>query len=218
MAGVGIFRTGYVGDGRKALATELNYPSHLACDRLGNLFFTEQNNALRVVTAQGVILSVIGGNRSGYIANNGDGGPASQAVLVSVGGLAIDARGRLLIVSSGDVRCIDDKGIISTLIRGSPYLRRWSQPVMDATQVSLTVRRVVPEPDGSLVVATSDQIVRFTPDGKARLLAGIQQIVDDAGGGDGTFEDLTGLCADGHGGFFVIDGPLIRHVTPPDKR
>jgi secreted PhoX family phosphatase len=66
---------GYSGDGGPAIAAELQSPSGLAIDSLGNLYIADQgNNVVRRVVASGAISTVAGNNKTGY---SGDNGPAT---------------------------------------------------------------------------------------------------------------------------------------------
>ncbi len=66
--------------------------------RLGNIYIADTaNHRIRKVTADGVIQTIAG---SGNYGVTGDGGPASQALLINPRSLAIDLDGSLLIADS----------------------------------------------------------------------------------------------------------------------
>lgn len=91
---------GTTGNGGLALAAELLYPSGLALDVDGSLYFTQgSDHVLRVVDTQsGTIAHVAGTGTLGY---TGNGGPASDAALAAPYDLTFDASGNLYI-SEGD--------------------------------------------------------------------------------------------------------------------
>ena len=105
---------GYTGDGGTAIAAELNGPSALAFDALGNLYITDiNNNCIRMVNTAGIISTVAGIGVAGY---SGDGGPATAAKLYSPGAIVLDPTGNLYITEfqNDRIRMVNTAGIIST--------------------------------------------------------------------------------------------------------
>ncbi len=100
VAGNGDF--GFDGDGRPATQARLNRPTGVIVDSLGNLFIADRANrrVRRVDANTGVIMTVAGTGQAGF---SGDGGPATQARLYEVVGVALDRAGNLLIVDGGGV-------------------------------------------------------------------------------------------------------------------
>jgi DNA-binding CsgD family transcriptional regulator len=113
VAGTG--RSGYGGDGGPARVALLNSPGGIAVG-LGDTVFVADtgNNRVRMISADGTITTVAGTGEAGYA---GDGGVASQSVLNSPQGLAVDAEGNLYISDSVNdrVRKIDLEGVITTI-------------------------------------------------------------------------------------------------------
>lgn len=112
---------GYLGDGGSATSAELEYPSGVAKDSLGNIYIADTNNCLvRKVNTAGTISTfaglVVGGTspRCGY---NGDGGAATAAELYSPYGVAVDTKNNVYIAdySNHVVRKVSTAGIITTL-------------------------------------------------------------------------------------------------------
>jgi sugar lactone lactonase YvrE len=100
IAGIGV--PGYFGDGGLATAAKLKYPSFLAIDGNGNLFFAEGlNNIVRKVAVSGIISTVAGNNSPGF---SGDYGPATAAQLNSPIGVAVDIMGNIYIADEGNNR------------------------------------------------------------------------------------------------------------------
>ncbi|MCA1684124.1 MAG: DUF11 domain-containing protein, partial [Actinobacteria bacterium] len=112
MAGTGVY--GYSGDGGPATAAQLGQPQSVHIDAAGNLYIADwANNAIRMVTPDGIITTVAGTGETGY---SGDGGPATEARLNHPPDMVTDAYGNLFIVDwSNHVRKVDSSGIITTV-------------------------------------------------------------------------------------------------------
>ena len=109
------FRPGFSGDGGPATAAQLGGVFGLAVDTSGNLFLADVGNRrVRKVGTDGVITTVAGSGEPGV---GGDGGPATEAQLGFVSGLAVDDSGNLYIADLGHhrVRRVDAEGMISTV-------------------------------------------------------------------------------------------------------
>ena len=104
--------TGDTGDGGPATGASLDGPAGVAVDAAGNLVVANSGDGVIRVVAEntgkfygqamttGNIYRVAGGG-SGAL---GDGGPATQAVLVDPGQVALDATGNLVVADAGDSR------------------------------------------------------------------------------------------------------------------
>ena len=91
------------GDGGQATSATLNAPTDVAVDAAGDLYIADTgNNALREVSAAGVISTLAGGNGEG---NNGQGGPASAAQLDTPESVAVDS-------VTGDVYVTSRSGVL----------------------------------------------------------------------------------------------------------
>lgn len=106
---------GYNGDGGLATEANLNGPKGLAVDNSGNVFIADfENSCVREVNTAGII-STFAGNAT--FGDSGDGGLATEAMLGSPYGIALDKSGNLYITDVGDwrVRKVSTSGIISTV-------------------------------------------------------------------------------------------------------
>ncbi len=113
VAGTGVRE--YSGDGGLATDARIAYPTSVAVDPAGNLYIADfMNNRVRKVGTNGIITTVAGTGVEGY---SGDGGPATEAKLSYLGGVAVDASDNLYIAdySNYRVRKVDTNGIITTV-------------------------------------------------------------------------------------------------------
>ncbi len=91
-----------VGDGGPAIQAYVVEPLCVAVDNAGDLYIAEVTGRVREVHAgTGIIDAVAGSGKYGY---SGDGGPATQAELSIVSGVAVDAVGNLYIADSANNR------------------------------------------------------------------------------------------------------------------
>jgi hypothetical protein len=106
---------GFSGDGGPALQAELNHMVDATVDGHGNLVIADQgNNRVRVVAASagtfyGIamtanhIYTAAGNGQPGY---SGDGGPATNAMLLAPTGVAVNSQGNLFVADYYRVRMI----------------------------------------------------------------------------------------------------------------
>ena len=106
---------GYSGDGALASSAQLNFPTAVTVDAVGNLYIADGfNNRIRSVNTAGIISTIAGNGTAGY---SGDGAPAIAAQFNNPMGLAIDAGGNLYIADQYNhcIRMVNTTGIISTV-------------------------------------------------------------------------------------------------------
>ncbi|WP_058302973.1 NHL domain-containing protein [Gorillibacterium timonense] len=89
---------GFSGDGGNACNASLNRPSGVVVDSIGNVYFNDyKNDRIRKIDKNGILSTFAGTGESGF---TGDGGPANQAKINDVYGLAIDKQDNLYFVDS----------------------------------------------------------------------------------------------------------------------
>jgi len=115
IAGTGT--SGFSGDGLAAVGAQLDYPSGVAVDGVGNVFITDtaNNRVRRVDAVTGLISTFAGIGTAGF---SGDGAAATSAQLNSPFGVAVDGVGNVFIADTSNhrVRRVDaGTGLISTL-------------------------------------------------------------------------------------------------------
>jgi len=120
-AGDNALGAGYSGDNDPATSAQLDAPTGISVDELGNLYIADRNSQIiRKVDTSGNITTVAG-SIPGSGSFNGDGSPAVGAFLITPNGTAVDGAGNLYIVdlSSETVRKVDvNTGLISTIAGG----------------------------------------------------------------------------------------------------
>jgi alpha-tubulin suppressor-like RCC1 family protein/sugar lactone lactonase YvrE len=120
VAGTGT--TGFTGDGGPATAARINYPSGMALDAVGNIYFADSgNDRVRRVDTNGVITTVAGGGPGPL----GDGAAATAASLdlFYQSGVAVDSRGNLFVADGYHlrVRKVGTDGVITTVAGTGTY-------------------------------------------------------------------------------------------------
>ena len=113
IAGVGT--RGFSGDGGPATAAQLNLPSGVAVDDVGNVYIAdERNDRIRKVDTSGTITTIAGDGTRGF---GGDGGPATGAHLQVPLDVVVDITGNIYIADAANarIRKVDTSGIITTI-------------------------------------------------------------------------------------------------------
>ncbi len=113
VAGTG--ELGFSGDGGAAVEARLNGLRDVAIDASGNLYIADSyNQRIRRVDTSGIITTVVG---IGPGIDEGGSGLATEAVLNTPGGVAVDRLGNLYIADTikNRIKRVDTSGIISTI-------------------------------------------------------------------------------------------------------
>jgi hypothetical protein len=106
---------GFAGDGGPAVSAELNTPTGVFADNLGDIYIADVGNQrIRKVDPTGIITTVAGNGGTGY---GGDGGPAIDATFHNCVRVALDLSGNVVIADQSNhrVRRITSDGIINTI-------------------------------------------------------------------------------------------------------
>lgn len=199
--------------------TPMDWPSAIAVDATGRLYFAElHSNRIGRVNGDGR-LQVIAG--TGLPGMGADGADATRSQLANPTHIAFDKDGNLLVVEQGNhrVRRIAPSGAISTIVgTGTPG---FAGDGGAATQAQLNQPSAVAlDAAGNLYIADmgNHRVRRVAPDGKISTIAGNGQIGRGAEGIPATQSPLnypSSVAVDAKGDVLIVDWQnyLIRKVS-----
>lgn len=107
--------SGFSGDNGPATSAEIDAPSCIVLDGVGNIYFADDGNQrIRKITTTGIITTIAGNGTAGFA---GDSGAATAAELHNPYGVAVDGTGNVYIADYNNdrVRKVNTLGIISTI-------------------------------------------------------------------------------------------------------
>ncbi len=215
--------SGYTGDGAAATSATLNSPSGLVVDGAGNVYISDYgNNAVRKVSAAGVITTVAGSGSQGY---SGDGFAATSAQLNGPLGLALDASGNLYIADSLNhvVRIVSPSGTIATFA-GTGGLGNLGDGGLAVNALLSTPTGLAVDLLGNLYISDSgvSGVRVVTAAGSITTIAGNGTSGYSGDGGPGNkaqFKSIAGIATDVQGDIYVADRGnnairLLQLVSP----
>ncbi len=195
-------------------------PVSVAADPLSSSYYVADTVNQRVwkVDPLTTIRTITGNGGAGY---SGDGGPAANAQVSYLTGIATDSLGNLYIADTGNdrIRKVDTAGKITTIAgTGVQGYTGDGGPAVSA-QLS-NPRWVAVGASGNIYF--SDQyplrIRRIAPNGIITTVAGNGTSGDTGDGGpavSASFQDISGLSTDVAGNLYIVDGNSrrVRKVT-----
>lgn len=202
----------YSGDGGPAIEAQLADPREIAVAPNGDLYISDYDFAVRVVTADGKIHVAVG--RPHF---TGDGGPAKQALLTRPYGLTLDAAGNIYVADMENrrVRKIDHRGTISTIAGNG-------QITTDEAAIGPRMGRVLAlavDKSGIVYISHNNRIRKLMPSGQLMSVAGTGMKPFTGDGGPATeaqIDNPMGLAVDSSGNVFISDTNhhRIRKISP----
>ena len=215
IAGTGEY--GFSGNGGRAAAARLAFPTGVAVDSAGNLYIADTGNRrIRKLTPvggstppnpTGTIDTVAGTGRSGF---SGDGGPATDAQLYIPYDVAVDGAGNLYIADTYNhrIRKVDSSGVITTFAGTGESGFSYGGPAAAARLAFPT--GVAVDSAGNLYIADSGnhRIRKVDATGTITTIAGTGQRGFYGDGGPATEAALrwpSDMARDGAGNLYISD-------------
>ncbi len=195
-----------LGDNGQATAAKFLIPTGVAVDKNGNVYIADIGNAtVRKVSPSGVITAFAGTGFLSFGAYQGEGGPATQALLGKPYSLTTDSAGNVYIVDIG----------LSRLFRVG------SDGIIHTVQSNFPAQNCALDAAGNIYFAAySNNTVQKIIAGGTRLWIGGDGVSGYTGdGGPGTSASMAepyGVAVDGSGNVFVAEGAnaVIRKLKP----
>ena len=207
------------GDDGSATNAVLLHPTGIATDNSGNVFIADRSNSRirRIDAGTGIITTVAGNGTGGF---SGDGGPATDAGLLTPQDVAVDAQGDLVIADSGNgrIRRVDAAtGVIATVAGGGR-----------GGDGDLAVNARLRGPAGVAVDARGNLFIADVLDARVRRVDAATGIITTVAGGGSDHKgigdagpatsanlyDPVRVAVDPHGNLFIaeLSGARIRRV------
>lgn len=205
---------------------QLDHPYEIVLDTKNNLFIA-QPNAIRKITPQGVVTTVVA-----VLPNRGfTDGPLKEAKFETIESLAIDASDNLYVTQMNRtfaIRKISTAGIVSTYFEVPDKNQQDTAGKKDTVLTIHEPCAMVFDPSGNLYTGdlTNHCIYKITPDGKSVLYAGKPifykygspgngESAIDGKGNNATFNFIRGMAVDHAGNIYVTDfqNQIIRKIT-----
>lgn len=115
-----------IGDGGPTGAGQLYHPSGIALDRSGTLYTSDTGND-RVRAVKGGILTTVAGTGTEMYEGNGEGGPATAAIIMNPAAVTADTLGNFYFVDEGPYLRKVSQGILTTIGEIAPGLLVFTQ-------------------------------------------------------------------------------------------
>jgi trimeric autotransporter adhesin len=126
-------------DGGPATDARIGHPWSVVVGISGDVYFsTAYHEHVKKVNTLGIITTIVGNDSIGY---SGDGGPATDAKLNGISGIAVDSSGNLFIADANNlcIRKVSASGIITTFAGIPPLTAGYTGDGGPATAATLTI-------------------------------------------------------------------------------
>lgn len=200
------------GDGGPASMAMIQQASGIAVSPTGALYFADSNSSVRVVS-NGIVSTA-----AGYRHFAGDSVPATQSLLSSPHGLAIDVIGNVYVADSNNFRLrqIDVTGMMWTVAgTGQCGLTGdWGTAVSAAMTRPLAVATDTAQ---NIYLGFDGYVRLITPGGIIRTIAGGGTVLDSGiSASSASLGKVNGIAVDASGNIYLSDTDhhVIRKITP----
>lgn len=208
---------GYAGDGGAATAARLKRPCGVRFDTHGNMFIADNfNHVVRKVTTSGTISTVAGNGVSGF---SGNGGPATDATLGAIYGVAADATDNIFFADYANniVWQVNSAGTIFALAGNGTAGYSGDGGPAYAAQLA-RVSDVAVDGSGNIYIADQGnfRIRKVATTGTITTIAGTGTNGASGDGGPATDAQIgmvTALAADAAGNIYLTSNKTIRKVS-----
>jgi trimeric autotransporter adhesin len=203
------------GNNIAATSVDLDDPERVAVDSSGSVYFTDGNTIRKV--SGGIITTVAGNGTEGY---SGDNGPAINAQLNSLRGVAVDTSGNIYVADAGNSRIRKiSNGIITTIAgNGTAGYGGDNGPAVGAQLNG--PNGVAVDANGSVYVADTDNSrIRRISNGIITTIAGNGTAAYGGDGGPAVSAKLnwpSGIAVDAAGNVYIADSynSRVRVLVP----
>jgi murein DD-endopeptidase MepM/ murein hydrolase activator NlpD len=193
-------------DGR-ADEAQFNAPIGVTVDERANVYVADTyNDRIRLITTDGVVKTLAGGDSLGYV--DGDG---ANARFDTPCGVAVTTNGDLFVADTGNnrIRKVTPGGQVSTINLHAPD----NSPVEIYSPVGIAATH-----DNFLYVTEQSRgrVWQIAPDATARVIAGVGSgFADGDGQSEARFNQPAGIAVDRAGTLYIADGAnyLVRKIV-----
>jgi sugar lactone lactonase YvrE len=217
IAGTGV--AGYSGDAGMATSAQLNNPSDIEVDVLGNIFIADKlNHRIRKINSSGIISTIAGTGTAGY---SGDNGQATSATLNLPYNVKVSASGTIYINDkfNSRIRKINSNGIITTIAGNGT--QSFSGDGGQATLAEINFPNgIAVDTSGNIYISDTQnyRIRKISNNGIINSIAGSGSVGFSGDGGSADTAKLNGsvgITVDKFGKVYFTDQQSrIRKLTP----
>jgi sugar lactone lactonase YvrE len=203
---------GFSGDSGPATSAKIASPTAIVADPTGNLYFADRDNhCVRKIDTAGDITTIAGSGIEGY---DGDGGPATSALLDSPTGVALDRAGNLFVADTNNHRIREVSNGIITTYAGTGVASFCGDGGPPASACLFFPKGIAFDSSGGLYIADSgNNRVRLITGGIISTIAGAAFQGDAGDGGPAAAAALdvpSGVMVDSSGTLYIADASNER--------
>ncbi|HVW96409.1 MAG TPA: NHL repeat-containing protein [Mucilaginibacter sp.] len=188
-----------------ATSAEFNSPSGIAVDGSGNLYVADRgNNAIRKITAAGVVTTLAGFKSGGFVNATG-----TDAGFKKPNGITVDGAGNVFVADQGNsaVRKITAEGVVTTVAGGPSQTGLLNFPAAIALDNQGNI--FIADEGGRIMESTTDHVLY--------ILAGSLNVSGfvNGDGASALFSSPQGIAVDANNNIYVADqdNNCIRKLT-----